>query len=309
MSSKYPEFEHYPNPNAIDAYIEDLWQAAQAIRIKAELTDDSSFTSLPGIRHMRGFQYVRFIPEGMAPFYAYWQPAPSQPAPLLVHVPGYGAEMSLHPDLVAQGYNVLHVNPLGYVTPDGPDLSKQRDDNWPVFNDTVFSHGAHGYRQWLTNAIQAITWAQQQVAVLPNRLSFFGTSQGGGTSLILASVYRDRGLRCVAADEPWLVNFPQCKELRTGWFEELLQDFAALDDQTRVWNTLGHIDALSHAHRLMQPVLLTAGGEDAACPPPTIQSLFEQLPRTKAYIYLHDKDHGYTQEFIALAAGWFRLYA
>ncbi len=112
-----------------------------------------------------------------------------------------------------------------------------------------------------------------------------------------------------AADEPWLVNFPLCKALQTGWFEDVLQRFETLDDPAPAWNTLGHIDALAHAHRLTVPVLLTAGGEDATCPPPTIQSLFERLPRTKAYVYLHDKGHGYTQPFIALAAGWFRLYA
>lgn len=305
----YPEFIHYPDSSAVDALVDDVWKAAQAKACTAEILPENGFGPQLGIHHMRDMRYVRFTPEGMSPFYGYWQPALSQPAPLLVHVPGYGAEISIHPDLVAQGYNVLHINPLGYMTPEGPDTSKGRDGHWPVFGETVFSGGDIGYRQWFINCIQAITWAQQQDAVLPNRVSFFGTSQGGGTSLLLGSIYQGRGVRCVAADEPWMVNFPMCKVLQADWFAELLEGMSVLDDPGDAWRVLGSIDALSHAYRLTVPVLLTAGGQDQTCPAPTIQSLFELLPHTKAYYYLHDKPHQHTQEFIALAAGWFRLYA
>ena len=42
-------------------------------------------------------------------FYAYFQPVYSGgPAPLLLHVPGYGGELSMHPELVFDGFNVLH---------------------------------------------------------------------------------------------------------------------------------------------------------------------------------------------------------
>ena len=78
---------------------------------------------------------------------------------------------------------------------------------------------------------------------------------------------------------------------------------------TEAWRALGFIDTLSHARRLTLPVMLTAGGEDTACPPATIESLFEKLPATRMYCHLHGQEHDYTQEFIALAAAWFRLYA
>jgi cephalosporin-C deacetylase-like acetyl esterase len=55
--------------------------------------------------------------------------------------------------------------------------------------------------------------------------------------------------------------------------------------------------------------MLTAGEKDTACPPATIESLFEKLPTTRMYCYLHGQEHDYTQGFIALAAAWFRLYA
>ena len=52
----------------------------------------------------------------------------------------------MHPELVGAGYNVLHVSPLGYSTPTGPDETKKRDGNWPVLPDSALSGGTKGYR-------------------------------------------------------------------------------------------------------------------------------------------------------------------
>jgi cephalosporin-C deacetylase-like acetyl esterase len=301
--------QFYPDSAAIDAWLDEIWQTGQQTEFEAELLADTGFTPQLGIRHVRGCCYVRFDAAGSHSFYAYWQPAPSQPAPLLVHTPGYGAEISVHPDLVAQGYNVLHVNPLGYVGPAGVDTSKQRNGNWPVFGETLASGAQRGYRQWLSDCVLALRWATARPEVLRDRLSFFGTSQGGGASLLLGSLYRDRGVRCVAADEPWMVNFPLALELRPEWAEWLNADLASKRDPAPLWRILGTIDALSHAPRLTVPVLLTAGGSDTTCPAPTIESLFGRLPTTKLYCRLDGQGHGYTQEFITLASAWFRLYA
>jgi len=81
------------------------------------------------------------------------------------------------------------------------------------------------------------------------------------------------------------------------------------NDPGVLWRRIGIIDALSHLHRLELPVLLTAGGADTTCPAPTIRSLYDLLPGTKALIFLHGEGHGHTKEFPTLAAAWFRLYA
>jgi cephalosporin-C deacetylase-like acetyl esterase len=304
MSEEFPEFKHYPDETAIDVWVDGIWQEGQKVEFEAELLTEHELGPTINVRHLKGHHYVRFSPQSMDPFYGYWQPAPSHPAPLLVHTPGYGAEMSIHPDLVMQGYNVLHVNPLGYVTPAGADEAKKRDDNWPVFSDTLTSGAQEGYHQWLINCALAIKWAQSREEVIPDRVSFFGTSQGGGASLLLGSIYQGRGVRCVAADEPFMVNFPQAKVVHPDWWSEYFDGITP-----EVWRALGFIDTVSHARRLTVPVMLTAGEKDTACPPPTIESLFERLPATRMYCYLHGQEHDYTQQFIALTTAWFRLYA
>lgn len=314
MDDAYPEFRHYPEAEEMDRLVGELWQESEHSSVEVQLLEEQGFSQALSMWHMKGSAYARFEPKGMAPFYGYWQPAPSQPAPLLVHTPGYGAEIQVYPSLVAQGYNILHVNPLGYTTPQGPDATKRVDDSWPVFRDTAFRGFDHGYRPWLINVMQAVAWAREQDGVLADRLGFFGTSQGGGASLLLGSVFQGRGVRCVAADEPWLTHFPKYRELKPGWTErpegqgDLFDAIGASGRTSRIWRALGTIDTLSHAHRLTVPVLLTAGGADTTCPPETIAALYDRLPSTKSLTLLEGEPHGYTQAFAYLAAAWFRLW-
>ena len=308
MSRTDVEFQNYPDASSIDEWLERIWRAAHQLSCAIEPLAPHEFEPSYGVRHLRGARYVRFTPDGREPFYALWQPAPSQPAPLLVHTPGYGAEISAHPDLVALGFNVLHVNPLGYVTPAGLDTSKMRDGTWPVWPDTALSGGEHGYHEWLTDVLLAITWAQSQDAVLPERLSFFGTSQGGFASLVLGSLYSGRGARCVAADVP-ATNFLLHKPPTEEGVNPLFDYIAHMDNPAEGWRAVGFIDPASHVHRLTMPVLLTAGADDDVCPAATIEALFGELPGTRALCCLDSQGHGYTQEFITLAGSWFRLYA
>ena len=309
MIGDAPEFSYYPDAATIDVWVDGLWQKVQVTGCSAEVLPEQGFRPQFQLPYMYGYSYVRFEPEGLDPFYGYWQPAPSQPAPLLVHTPGYGAEISVHPSLVMQGYNVLHINPLGYMTPDGPDAGKSVGGQWPVFTETALGHAKKGYGSWFLNCMQAIRWAETQSAVIPGRVSFFGTSQGGGATLLLGSIYRDHGVRCIAADEPWMINFPMYKQLKPDWWSMLPGEDSALVGASQVWRALGTIDALSHAHRLTLPVLLTAGSLDTTCPAATIETLFARLPRTRAYVNIHGRDHRYTQELIGLISAWFRMYA
>ena len=297
----------YPAPQEVDAWLDSIWNLADAAECPAEPLTDQGFSHNLGIRHTRGFVYVRFSPTHQSAFYGYWQPALSVPAPLLVHVPGYGAEMSAHPDLVAAGYNVLHISPLGYSTPRGADETKKRNNNWPVLEDTIRSGGREGYRIWLANCAQAVRWALRQPDVLPDRISFFGTSQGGGGALLLASLFKDRGVRCVAADVPFLTDFRGAEG--RGAYAMIAEPLRMAANPASAWRTVGLIDTLSHVHRLDLPVLLTAGGSDTTCPPSTVEALFDRLPGTRSYTYLKGAGHRYTIPFIPLATAWFRLYA
>ena len=297
--------EYYPTAIRVDEWVESIWDWADSTQSKADILHENGFKMSMGLYHVRNeFTYVKFSPEGMDTFYGYWQPAISTPAPLLLHTPGYAAAISTHPDLVSQGYNVLHVSPLGYCTPKGVNEIMMRSGEWPIFEDTVQSNTQDGYKKWLMNCILAIKWAMLQPEVIENRVSFFGTSQGGAGSLLLGSIFKDKGVRCVAADMPAFTNIPLADEIKTNPFPGSLDKLGE-----EGWKALGLIDTISHIHRLNCPILLTAGGKDDTCPAESIESLFDLLPGTRSYNYFENLEHRYSREFIALLSSWFRMYA
>jgi len=299
--------QYYPTSQEIDHWCRDLVEEADRAPLSAELlsaADAWPFTL--GVRHHEGHCYVKFT-AGEEVFYGFWQPALSGgPAPLLVHLPGYGAEMSAHPELVTAGFNVLHINPLGYNTPDGPDASKRPQGEWPVLPDTAATFGEHGYRDFLRHALLATRWAQALACVQADRLGVFGSSQGGGTALLTASLLNDRGMKAVAADVTALTNYPLVHELGVdGSYTHF-----ALKDVTEqrlpdAWRALGYVDTLSHAHRLTMPVLLTGAGLDTNTPIPSIRSLFDNLPGTRSYTEIAGQQHRYSPLFLQLAKAWF----
>lgn len=302
--------EWYPTESEVAAWLDGIWSDGHGVEFEAEALSEVRYPHK--LQHSHGQRFVRFTPRGRHAFYGYWQPAPSGPAPLVVHVPGYGGEMNFHPDIALQGFNVLHVNPLGYAGPDGFGDVPREGNQWPVLPDTVRSGARHGYRDWLIDCVIAVRWALSlSQSVLPARVSFFGTSQGGGAAVLLGSLYRDRGVRCIASDVPFLTDFPAMarESVRHEVYDLAFGAIRGLEQPEKGWRALGLCDTLSHAHRLDIPVLLTAGGEDAICPPKTIRALFERLPGTKMYLYLDGQGHDVTQPFVPLATSWFRLYA
>jgi cephalosporin-C deacetylase-like acetyl esterase len=301
----------YPHVSEVDGWCESLVRRAEGLEPAAELTPgpESPFK----VRHAAMVQFARFSRPGASDWYGLWQPVVNGgPAPLLVHVPGYGGEMSLHPQFVAAGFNVLHINPLGYCTPKGLDESKRVEGTWPVLPDTVLSGGERGYADWLTDALVSIRWAMRQPQVQANRLGTFGTSQGGGGALLLASLLRDK-VRACAADEPFLTGFAMMHGRGNLGaydlaFKALNKSAGDAGRQRAGWRGMGTIDTISHAHRLTMPTLLTAGKIDMVCPSDTIQALFERLPATRAYMEMAGMAHGYTQPFGEVAKAWLTLY-
>jgi len=309
MENKYEKFYGcYPAPAEVDAWIEEMHADAE----KADFTAEDLGGYMPcsyGQFHNPGL-LIKFTRDGHEYWGVFHNKLHGAPAPLLVQLPGYGAELSSHWDVASRGYNVLQLSPLGYWTPNGFNESLKKDGNWPVLPDTARTDAKGGYRDWLLDVICAVKWAWKRYNVLENRVSFYGTSQGGGTSLLMGSIFAGRGTSCVCADEPFLTDYPLAA-FRGAYGVTVtgIEDAARERGEEAAWRALGFADTICHAHRMNYPVLLTGGGRDDVCPPETVESLFGRLPQTKSYTFLHRHPHGYNTDFIKLACAWFELYA
>lgn len=300
-------FSYYPITQEVDIWCEKLLDKANSISVTGSFCDDIpirvSFGNGPNALVNR---YIRFDCTGRRSFYGYWQPALKSPAPLLINLPGYGGSINLHPQLNDDGYHILHISPLGYVTPDGPVTELAMEDgNWPVLHNTAMGMEG-GYEDWLCDCLLAVRWAVQQPDVMADRVSLFGTSQGGGGSILLGSLLGDK-VRCICADLPFLTAFP-LSQLQGNAYSILQKAYAAVPAET-FWNRLGYVDTLSHAHRIHVPILLSSGGKDDVCPASTIETLFERLHTTKQYTYLENGIHTHSRESMYLFRNWLQLFA
>ena len=130
----------YPSPGEVDAWAEGLLIGSEKVAVEGAVLDDMPirvpFGNSPNTLVNR---YVKFTAsDGRRPFYGYWQPALNTPAPLLINLPGYGGSITMHPQIADLGYHILHVSPLGYVTPEKTrDELALPDGNWPVLPNTA----------------------------------------------------------------------------------------------------------------------------------------------------------------------------
>lgn len=298
--------KYYPTQDELEIWIEGIHKAAASADFKAEIDPNPYIKDAFGQFHAPA-HLVKFTRDGHV-FWGNCQFKQSgSPSPLLVQLCGYGAELSCDYDIAAQGYNLLQLSPLGYWTPNGYDEHLRRQNNWPVMEDTILTGAKEGYREWLIDAVCATNWARQQERVLRDHVSFYGGSQGGGTAILLGSLYKDRGVACVAADEPFLTNFPLA-DFR-GAYSVATNGMNVVADEAAAWKALGYIDTCNHVSRLSFPILLTAGGMDTACPADTVISLYDRLSCIKSLTFMPEQPHATGRVFIKLAMAWFALYA
>ncbi len=303
MMSKY---SFYPNENEITAWLDEIYESAQNVNFKVEVTSHTTPHPIADFYFFQTVRTLKFIPEGLPEFYAYWSPVLRGPAPLAVQVPGYGAELCGGNVLTAEGINTLYISPLGYCDGKVCFDDKKVNGDFPVLPDTVTTGAKGGYHDWLLESAIAIRWALEQETVIKDRLSFFGTSQGGGGALLLGSLYSGRGTRCVAAEESFLTDFPTA-DFR-GAYGKLKNVYESLGDTEAFWKPLGYIDTLSHSFRMNYPVLLMTGDKDNACPPETVHNLHAKLDCTKIMMDVKGREHGCGYEFFQMAKQWITMY-
>lgn len=264
--------------------------------------------------HIGGGVWLKFRGLDGKPFWCLWQKCPRPGVrKALIHLPGYGTEVSTHPILVHSGYHVLHVNPRSYCGPEGFGNKEWREADGlaRVIYLNLEDPKKYGYRLWFQDVLIAFRWLQNQPEV-DRKFGFYGSSQGGGTSLVLGSILSDEGVvGAVAADVPFLTNFPRefLKEKRSVAYDIVFTRLPKDREKFEMcFHTLGFVDTVVHAPRMNYPVLLTAGELDEVCPYDSIHSLFERLPNTRAIVEFHGQAHAYTPNFLVLAKTWFDLY-
>ncbi len=272
----------------ISGFCKKIREFSQDFPAQAEMLGEES----------EGLEWVRF--QSLAgEFYGRYRSLENSEY-LLVSLPGYNAEWNDLSEYMDGAYDILVISPLGYNTPWGYDDSKRVRGAWPVLYDTLCDiDDEKGYYSWVYEAAAAVTCMKKR----GQKLIFVGTSQGGGMSLILSSVFDDETGIC-ACEMPFFIGLSDDNYDKVRGFvasqageEKMVYNFCAKE-------RLAVIDPMRHVGRLKADILLVAGDKDEECPSRDIRKLGEALSCEKKFIELKNQGHGYTKEFKILAKEW-----
>ena len=285
-----PEYTITPNlmKERVDHWCRELRNRASQTNIDVVRTNDKA-----------GFQWIEFK-HSKSEFYARCWENENHSDYLMISLPCYGSEWNDMTDYISEDYDILQISPLGYNTSEGFNITKMKNQTWPVLYDTLTEPDANkGYTEWFFDVIVAIETMRKD----NQKLIFIGTSQGGAAVLIMSSIYNDI-TACCTSEMPFLIGFSDYayNDVRYGVSSRsgrFVYDFIAKEK-------LYLIDPRNHTDRIKCPVLLVSGEKDSICPKEGIDNLYNDLKTIKEYIDIKDAEHGYTDEFKRLSDRWIK---
>mgnify|MGYP006283618031 CR=1 FL=1 len=219
--------------------------------------------------------------------------------PAIQIMPGWGAEEPPQ-DRTAEGYITLSVNPKSH----GPS---QKYFKTPIDHHlwNIDIPEDYYYRAAFMDCIRGIDFLCSRPEVDAERIGVEGGSQGGAFALAMGGL--DQRVSCVAANVPYIVNFPDFSRVSTlgsGYIymklaegphkgkrvsekwnsvDQFNRKNQGTDKGARIRKTLGYVDIANHVTNISVPTLVCVGRQDPVCPPingiVAINRISEDVPK------------------------------
>lgn len=284
-----------PCPKDIDEFWDEAVKEMRVVDPKVELTPADFKCSFAECFHMY------FYGVGGARIYAkYVRPKQqSGKAPALCKFHGYsrcsGDWFDLLP-FAAEGFHIAAMDCRGQA-------GKSQDTG--VYNgNTLQGHIIRGlddgprhlyYRSVFLDAAQLAGILMELPEVDGERVGCFGPSQGGGLSLVCASL--EPRLKYVSSQFPFLCDIRRVWEmdLDLNAYQEMQNWFKKTDPlherEEEFFNTLSYIDIQNIVHRIQARVLMITGLMDDKCPPSTQFAAYNKILSPKEMLIYPDFGH------------------
>jgi cephalosporin-C deacetylase len=205
---------------------------------------------------------------------------------------------------VQQGYAVLTLYPRG---------QGESRAEWELEEATKLTYhptdrDRYYYRGGYADCVRGIDFLTSREEVDGERIGMWGRSQGGGLTLVTASL--DTRLKAGVAEEPFLCNYPVAIEVgKKRPYVELSEYLSAHpSDREAVLATLDYFDPMSLAAWITCPVLVNIGMKDETCPFQTIIPVFEKIQSQKALMVYPELGHSPCTDFNNHAQNWLARY-
>lgn len=204
--------------------------------------------------------------------------------PTIVFYHGYGGYRGLpttHLRWALQGFCVFAVDTRGQngdtpdnaIYPAGSALGNM--------SRGILDPQRYFYRYAYADCVRAVDFVRSRPEVGPIIVS--GISQGGGLTLAVAALARDKGIVAAMPDIPYLCDFRRSLELfTTGPYIELVNFWKAHPYHVETsYRTLSYFDGMNLAAWITCPTILSVGLLDTTCPASTCLAVYNHLAGEK----------------------------
>ncbi len=215
----------------------------------------------------------------------YWAvPEDGRKHPAVVVYQGYGATTWIPKPTDYPGWCVLVIPPRGQ----GLNKTWNRFGEWISYG--LDSPWHYYYRGAFADTVRSIDFVFAQSGFDGRNLFATGISQGGGLTLVAASL--DRRVRAAAPIVPFLGDFPDYFRL-VPWPASLVFEGAEKQHVTReaVFNLLSYFDLKNLCRRIECPVLMGFGLQDVITPPHTNFAAYNPIRAPKRWICYPESGH------------------
>ena len=203
------------------------------------------------------------------------------PLPVVVTYQGYGRGRGLSHEVplwVNAGYACLEVDTRGqgaaYGVGDTPDPVGSGPAAPGYLTRGLESPENYYYTRVFTDAVMAVDAVAHLPQADPGRVVTSGASQGGGLSIVAASLHD--GVLGALADVPFMCDVWRAAQIvDVNPYAELGRYLAAHRDKgEQAFRTLSYVDAAVLATRATVPGLFSVALMDPVCPPSTVYAAY-----------------------------------
>jgi len=237
------------------------------------------------------------------------------PLPAVVEYVGYGGGRGLAHERVLwalAGYAHFVMDTRGqgssWSIGDTRDPEAPGDPAHPGFmTQGILEPETYYYRRVYADAVRAIEAVRSHPAVDGARVAVTGGSQGGGLSIVAASLVHD--LIGTMPDVPFLSDFPRSVAIavRDPYAEISRYLKVHRDHVERVMTTLAYFDIAILGSRATAPSLFSVGLMDETCPPSTVFAAYNRYGGPKEIREYPFNDHEGGEGFHEAAKlGWLK---
>ncbi|MDD3585755.1 MAG: acetylxylan esterase [Thermoguttaceae bacterium] len=235
------------------------------------------------VNNQRVFGYLSVPKQGKGPW------------PTLVMVPGAGPGTGPDQGNVLQGFVCLYMNVFPYEVP--VDV-KARQEAYKKY-----TYGRHYPRNGMPDRNKmffrpaylgidrAVDWLAEQSYVDANRMGVYGSSQGGGSSLILAGM--NKHFKACVSNVPAICDHNGLLKGRaSGW-----PHFASSPEDREMLKAASYMDAVYFARRINCPAKVIVGFIDLTCSPSSVYAAYNSIRGPKYMIEKTEMGHSGSPEY------------